>query len=581
MKTQVAASNTATGSVISEASSLIKQRREIETKQQLLKAFSEHFVLSEDDIAVLTLTSEPVDERFFTTLSKAKKINKDCELLLGFESQTLGLEITEQTSKNVNLAFQKLYRWIQREFKTLNLENPQIRSSIRRALRVLAERPSLFQSCLDFFAEAREHILSDAFHTALTGASHSGAEDPSVKPIELVAHDLLRYVGDMLAWMHSAAVGEREALEVFFVSEGGEIAKDIQAGRENEVWRLAADESDDVREFDAVAALNELVDRDMSGAVRILRQRAEQVVHANEDTILAYKLVNLLNFYRETFNRLLSGKSVLVETLGNLESEAMRQFRSLMRDHIAAIQGDFQHTPADLGPPDFLRDALDQLNAIMKTYDTSLTSSSDREADFQPILAEALDPFIEGCLNVGKRIEFPDNSTFLINCLEMARDTISRFDFTQKKTGQLKGRVDVEARKLIESQYIFLRTDSGLDELMDALLPLRDTKEDIAKVKTLEAVRPLALTAASQALDDFLPSALMDAMENLHHLMDAKLAADVTEEAAERFCTDFEHVEEMLISADELAEQEEGDEEIHSLRALFPRTSGEIRVLLS
>lgn len=581
MKTQIAAANAATDPVISEASSLITQRSQVETKQQLLRSFNEHFVLSEDEVAVLTLTSEPVDERFFSILSKAKKITKDCELLLGFEDQTLGLEIMEQTSKNMNLAFQKLYRWIQREFKTLNLENPQIGSSIRHALRVLAERPSLFQSCLAFFAETREHILSDTFHTALTGASPSGAEDPSVKPIELVAHDLLRYVGDMLAWIHSAAVGEREALEVFFVSEGDEIAKGIQEGRENEVWRLVADESEEMVHFDPVAALNELVDRDMSGAARILRQRVEQVVQTNEETILAYKLANLLNFYRETFSRLLTSKSVLVEALQNLESEAMRQFRSLMRDHIATFQGEFQHTPADLGLPDFLHDALDQLSAIMKTYDTSLTSSSNREADFQPILAEALDPFMDGCQNVGRGLESPDDSIFLINCYETTRDNLARFDFTQSKARELQSRVTTEAHKLTQSQYLFLRAESGLDGLMEALLPLKNTSDDAIKVRELEAVQAPALTQASQTLDDFLPSALMDAMENLKRLLDARLAAEITEEAAERFCTDFEHVEEMLTLADELADHGERDEETQSLRALFPRTSGEIRVLLS
>lgn len=581
MKTQIAAANAATDTVISEASSLITQKSQVETKQQLLRSFNDHFVLSEDEVAVLTLTSEPVDESFFTTLSKAKKITQDCELLLGLEDQTLGLDIIEQTSKHVNLAFQKLYRWIQREFKTLNLENPQIGSSIRYALRVLAERPSLFQSCLDFFAEAREHILSDAFHTALTGASPSGTEEPSVKPIELVAHDLLRYVGDMLAWMHSAAVGEREALEVFFVSEGGEIAKGIQEGRDNEGWLHAADDSEETVDFDPVAALNELVDRDMSGAARILRQRVEQVVQTNEETILAYKLANLLSFYRETFSRLLTGNSVLVEALGNLESEAMRQFRSLMRDHIATLQGEFQHTPADLGLPEFLHEALDQLSSIVKTYDTSLTSSSNREADFQPILAEALDPFLDGCQNVGRGLGSPDDSIFLVNCFETTRDNLARFDFTRSKESELQAKIDAEAQKLTESQYLFLRTESGLDGLMAALLPLETTDADVVKVRRLEAVQGPALTQASQTLDDFLPSALMDAMENLKLLMDARLAAAVTEEAAERFCTDFEHVEEMLMLADEVAEQEDGDEEIQSLRALFPRTSGEIRVLLS
>ncbi len=206
-----------------------------------------------------------------------------------------------------------------------------------------------------------------------------------------------------------------EALEVLFVSEGDEIAKGIQAGRDNQVWRLIADEEDAPAPFDAVTALNELVDRDMAGAARILRQRVEQVIQTNEDTILAYKLANLLGFYKTTFSRLLSDKSVLVESLENLEAEALRQFRSLTRDHIATLQGDFQHIPADLSAPEFLQDALEQLTAIMKTYETSFNASGDIEADFQPILSEALDPFLSGCENMAKTLGHPSDSVLLIN----------------------------------------------------------------------------------------------------------------------------------------------------------------------
>lgn len=583
MKTELGAAHQATSSTLAEASQIMTQQRQVEQKQALLSAFNANFVLSEDETAALTLTSEPVDDLFFATLAKAKRISKDCEVLLGFENQTLGLEIMEQVSKNLGLGFQKLYKWVQREFKTLNLENPQIGSSIRRALRVLAERPSLFQNCLDFFAEARENVLSNSFYTALTGHSPSGAEDTTVKPIELVAHDLLRYVGDMLAWAHSAAVGEREALEGLFIGEGDEIAKGIQAGRENEVWRLLAEDGEDAADFNAVETLNDLVDRDMSGAARILRQRVEQVIQTNEETISAYKLANLLNFYKSTFSRMLSSESSLVETLGVLESEALRQFRSLARDHVAAIQGDFQHIPADLRPPEFLLDALDQLTAIMNTYGTSFTASGNQEAEFEPVLAEAFDPFITGSVNMAKTLRPPSNSIFLINCLVTARSSLLRFDFTQRRAAQLQTDMEEQRGSLVETQYQLFRTESGLSELITSLGPLKESEEDVEKVSSLEAVQAPALTRASQMLDDFLPSALMDAVERLKHLQDSKLARDITEEAAERFCLDFEHVEEMLMLADELAEQHQDDEsdEFQSLRALFPRTSGEIRVLLS
>lgn len=542
-------------------------------------------MLSEDELTALTSTAEPINDQFFAVLFKAKRISKDCETLLGFENQVLGLEIMEQTSRNLNLAFQKLYRWIQREFKTLNLENPHMGASIRRALRVLAERPSLFQSCLDLFAETREQILSDSFFTALTGSSPSGVEDRSIKPIELAAHDSLRYVGDMLAWIHSAAVSEREALEILFVGEGEEIAKGLQAGRETELWRLAEDETADSTIFDPVKALNELVDRDMSGAARILRQRVEQVIQANEDVILAYKLANLLNFYRITFAKMLSSDSILVESLQGLEAEALRQFRSLMRDYVGNIHAEFQQKPLNLEPPEFLHEALEQLAAIMRTYDTSLTSSASREADFQPILAEAFDPFIMGCNKMAEDLENPSNSIFTVNCTNTALSVLTTYDFTQGRTDELQREIDQQSQKLVESQYGFFRIESGLEPLLTALEPFSDNKDGIEKMRALDPFQPRSLEVASHTLDNFLASALIDALENLRELQDARLAREVTEEAAEKFCADFGHLEDMLMSADELAEsnKESGqtDVETHSLRTVFPRTADEIRVLLS
>ncbi|KAA8566106.1 hypothetical protein EYC84_008710 [Monilinia fructicola] len=559
MKRHISAAHQETAPVIQEASELMKQKEQVQAKQELLNAFNAHFVMSDDDIALLTSTAEPVNDRFFSILNRAKKIQNDCELLLGTENQRLGLEIMEQTSKNLNGAFQKLYRWIQRE-----------------ALRVLAERPSLFQSCLDFFAEARENILSDGFYTALTGTTVGGDEDSSIKPIELVAHDPLRYVGDMLAWTHSATVGEREALEVLFISDGDEIAKGIQAGLDSEPWNRISENEDEIGHFDGLKALNELVDRNVTGVARVLRQRIGQVIQSHEETIMAYKIANLLNFYHGTFKRLLGDDSVLLESLATLEESALRQFRALMRDHITGLQSETQTAPPNLGPPDFLHEGLKQLTSIMKTYETSFTSPETREADFEPILNEAFDPFMKGSENIAKDLSTPQSTIFTINCLLSAEAALGPFNFTTSRVQEIKDTIQEHANVLIDHQYTFFLEKSALRPLLQAL-------STTTNIRDHPVFQPTSLIQASQTLDDFLPSALMDAMENLKDLQNSILIRQITEEAAEKFFDDFEKVEDRLIKADEelgeSLDEEDGDKE--PLRALYPRTGGEIRVLLS
>lgn len=585
MRQQVTAARQENAPVLEEASTLLVQKHDLEKKRQLLDAFNKHFIISEEDLLVLTGASEAVDDKFFAILNRVKQIYADCQVLLGTENQRLGLELMDQSSRHLNIGYQKLYRWIQKEFKTLNLENPQISSIIRRALRALAERPTLFQSCLDLFAEAREHVLTDAFYSALTGSSSENDQNPMTKPIEFYAHDPLRYVGDMLAWTHSAAVSEREALESLFIADGDEISKRFQAGRQAEPWSVGDDEA-----FDGRKALGELVNRNVAGVARALRQRIEQVLQNHEDAVLLYKIANLVMFYRVTFIKLLGSDSSLLETLSSLGQSALRQFRNVVSDNVSAIQADVVAPTPDLRIPDFLDETLTQLTTILKAYDSSLTPVASRVADFEPVISQALDPFLSTCEKMAKETDELSARIFTVNCLLAAKTALSTYDFVQDRVSELSEHLARLNSSLTEYQHAFLLHTSGLHPLLVALAPTGNTPDSLLKVPMLPLFQLQPLTNASQALDDFLPSALMDAMENLKRLGDTKLSQEITADAAERFCEDFEFVEGKLAAVDELRESAVRDggeqsktegQELVPLRSLFPRTSGEIRVLLS
>ena len=565
---------------------MMTQRQQTETKQQLLGAFTSHFLLSDTEITSLTSTAEPVTDAFFQALTRVKKIHDDSQLLLGTEDQQLGLEILEQSSKQLNAAFQKLFRWTQRELRELDLENPQLSTSVRRALRVLAERPALFQSCLDFFAENREQVLSDAFYAALTGGSAQRTGGPALgKAIELSAHDPLRYVSDMLAWAHAATVGEREALQILFISDADEISKNIKAGREREPWLQITDGADgeEVAAFDGKKALNDLVDRDMSGVLRQLRQRVEQTVQSHEDATLAYQISNLIRFYCSIFVPFLGPDSAIVQTLQPIIQKAFEQFRTLMRDHIANIHSDVAVTPLDLSPPDFLLEALDTLKGLMKSYDTSLAGASpggDRSG-FQAVLEEALDPYLSGCDNIAKGMGAPQSQILAINCLLAAIETLKSRSFTEDKIGEIEEAVQERAERLVETVIGWFESESGLKRLFDSLDEYKNTK--LSGIRKLREMQPDRLADMAQKLDAFLPGAMEDARAFIGKLADKRMVRRVCEDASNVFVSKFESAERIMIGLDEmtLAEQGEEVEEGMLVRDMFPRTSDEIKVLLS
>ncbi|KAJ3499768.1 hypothetical protein NLG97_g58 [Lecanicillium saksenae] len=566
MKGTVAAARVEIGTPLAEANVLLEKRKATERRRHILQTLRERFVLSEDEAVALTSTAEPVNDEFFAALAKAKKITSECEVLLGFENQTLASEIMEKASKNIGFGYQKLYKWVQREFKALDLENPQMNATMRKALTVLAARPSLFQNCLDFFADARQRILSDAFFASLTGNGNSG-ESTAVKPIDMIAHDPLRYVGDMLAWVHSTAVSEREVLEVLFVADGEEVVKDINSGRDAELWRIISDGEDE--EFNTLKALNSLVDRDVSGATRLLRQRVEQVIQSNEDSILAHKLANLLKFYGIMLLKLLGPDGSLLDAVRSLEKEAMRQFRALLRERIAAVRAEPQSMPSNLSPPVFLQDALKQIQAMVSTYDTSLSPSESKEDGIDQMLGEAIDPFILDSEALAKSLSTLRRSVYLINCRLAVMSCFKQSNSTSQREEKLKSSINDEASILIDSQLEFFYHGSGLSDII-ALI-----KKDAGSTRSPIAIAKLS--SSSSELDHFLPSAYIDALERLGQLQDSTLARKITEDAAERFCTDFELLEKHIDSLD-LATDGEQD---NTLRSVFPRTADEIRVLLS
>ena len=77
-------------------------------------------------------------------------------------------------------------------------------------------RPHACREALQYLAQTRQATLLSAFMNALTRGGPSGLP----RPIELHAHDPLRYVGDMLAWVHQAIAAEREFLESLFSLKG-------------------------------------------------------------------------------------------------------------------------------------------------------------------------------------------------------------------------------------------------------------------------------------------------------------------------------------------------------------------------
>ncbi|TKX23751.1 conserved oligomeric Golgi complex subunit 6 [Elsinoe australis] len=593
IRTHVNAARKETGPMLDENRTLTSQKQEAETKMKLLTAFNAHFVLTDVELNALTSTAEPVNDAFYAALARAKQIHSDSQVLLGTEDQTTGLEILESSSRHLNAAYQKLFRWTQRALKTLDLENPQLSTPIRQAFRVLAERPQLFQNCLDYFAESRERTLSDAFYSALTGVTESTLSSVPSNAIELSAHEPLRYVSDMLAWTHSATVGEREALANLFISDADAISASLKAGREAQPWLHSSNTKDGSEEtafvFDGKRALSSLIDRDLAGVTRQLRQRIEQTVRSHDDSLLAYQVANLCSFYASVFVPLLGEESSVASVLRPMTEMATEQFRLVMRDRIAGLHNETEAVSDDLGPPDWLEEALELLKKLMTSYEGSFAASvgrEEKEKGFEGVLREALDPYLEGVENVGRRLEGLDRTVFGLNCFGRVGEVLRGTTYVRGRTEKVEKLSEALKERAVEDVKQWMIHESDMRALFHALRPYLDGEGslDVEEVKQLSALQPESLSAVAQQLDAFLPTSMEDARSFIGKLRDRALAREICEESADEFVEMFEQLERIFQRLDEetLRNQEDKDEdEVALLRDVFPRTGDEIKVLLS
>lgn len=169
----------------------------------------------------------------------------------------------------------------------------------------------------------RHNALFRRFISALT----RGGPGELPRPIEVHAHDPLRYVGDMLGWLHQVCFNSSSLVSIFIYLRwmGVIIIVDIcchisfslfpslqalASERELVLALLDPDAAVDteptaqrlskISESDGGKMESDLkfvLDRIFEGVCRPFKVRVEQVLQSQPNLIIAYKLSNTLEFY--------------------------------------------------------------------------------------------------------------------------------------------------------------------------------------------------------------------------------------------------------------------------------------------
>ncbi|KAH0642769.1 conserved oligomeric Golgi complex subunit 6 [Solanum tuberosum] len=374
--------NATTGDIISTTERL-KQEFEVTTqRQEIVSCFLRDYQLSPEEINALR--EEDLDENFFKALAHVQEIHANCKVLLRTHHQRAGLELMDMMAMYQEGAYERLCRWVQTECRRLgDVDNPEVGELLRTAVRCLKERPVLFKYCAEEVANMRHNALFRRFISALTRGGPGGLP----RPIEVHAHDPLRYVGDMLGWLHQALASERELVLALLDPD----ASDTRSTNHNYSKRV--DSESEKTESD----LTFVLDRIFEGVCRPFKVRVEQVLHSQPNLIISYKLSNTLEFYFYTISDLLGIETSLCNTLLVLKEAAQKTFFDILKGRGEKLLRYPPLVAVDLSPPPALREGVSLLLEIIQTHDSMMFPASGKKPDFDPVISALLDPIIQMC----------------------------------------------------------------------------------------------------------------------------------------------------------------------------------------
>nr|XP_060490209.1 conserved oligomeric Golgi complex subunit 6 [Panthera onca] len=488
MTSRLQAAKEQTQDLIVKTTKLQAESQRLEIRAQVADAFLSKFQLTSDEMGLLRGTREgPITEDFFKALGRVKQIHNDVKVLLRTNQQTAGLEIMEQMALLQETAYERLYRWAQSECRTLTQESCDISPVLTQAMEALQDRPVLYKYTLDEFGTARRSTVVRGFIDALTRGGPGGTP----RPIEMHSHDPLRYVGDMLAWLHQATASEKEHLEALLKHVT------LQGVEEN---------------------IQEVVGHITEGVCRPLKVRIEQVIVAEPGAVLLYKISNLLKFYHHTIR----GKI----------------FRGPYFDIPAAVTC-VELPPPDLGPSSALNQTLALLREVLASHDSSVVPLDARQADFVQVLSCVLDPLLQMCTVSASNLGTADMATFMVNSLYMMKTTLALFEFTDRRLEMLQFQIEAHLDTLINEQASYVLTRAGLSYIYNTVQQHKPEQGSLANLPNLDSV---ALKAAMVQFDRYLsaPDSLL--MPQLNFLLSATVKEQIIKQSTELVCRAYGEV---------------------------------------
>jgi hypothetical protein len=426
------------------------------------------------------------------------------------------LDVIEVMNEKFEKGMEKLCRWTLKRCTALELEDPErtANAPISKAFHYLRQRPIYLQHCVDeLVMQRRIKLVAGFLRSVSSGQSfESGGRDfKQDVPIE----DPVRFVSDMLAWIHQSVASENDLLlELFSTHE------ETRTPRKSSEIISGAIQSHIDKTFDALT--NSLKSR-VTNVMSYLSTSSRPALGFGSSPALAcYQIYSLLVFYQSVFKSLFSSDSSFLQCMDSACRDSSQTLYSIIRaegDHLVnsiPIPGD------DLCATDSIVEYIDQVSEILQTFESSLAMVSEEThesggssnlLDLRFFLSALIDPILAAVGEGSRAIKLNSSSTaiFHANVLGLVQLNLKRFEFATIKNETISLELNEWISAFVKDQVHKVLSVSGILEKLKIL----ESRPQESKLCELEGMDSASLKSSIRLFYETLSSSSRSDLKRL------------------------------------------------------------------
>lgn len=473
----------------------------------MLISFKEKFTLNEYEEFVLN--SGDLNNEFFTTLARAERINENCSILLSLDNPQLGLKIIAKSNQMINRSIDRIVSYTNKTLGNMySLSSKSRLATLHQCFKYLQNKLNYFNSIVNTFSESRSKVLVDEFNRQVqgdfevNGQGRSSSISSDSRPIYMSAHDPVRFVGDLLAYVHSVSVNESETITSIFTM---------------------GDDND--KEFENI--IQDVTDKILQSLSRPIKARVEQIVTTETKLSTLVQIFNLVELYNIMFTKQLGKAGNIVETVKQLIKVCQGRIFMIISNRLATIKNKNLtklDLNLDLQPPEWIIEFYSDILPIVDqiTTETILNLSPEENEKFLNLIVnEPIQVFNE---HVDHNKVFSEKKDVLIiksNFLDLILSKTIPVSLLSEKVLEVNEMIDKLTEEITQLELNNMLGQCGLYDYFNIINMICPFSDDFFEVSIYEPIKENKLytkdsfVQVDEKVQEFFPSAMIEMQQSL------------------------------------------------------------------